>query len=192
MRKIAGILLCTALVTASLSTTSSAWNGRHHHRGYIVKTLPKNHKVVRVSGKRFFMHGGVYYASHKGRYRVVAAPFGLRVNVLPRGFVHFAVGPVSYYYAAGNYYKPVNNYYVVVEKPDGAPEPLAAETVSTSVEDTSDILFAYPLKGQSKQQIKEDKKDCQTWADEQPGTQETTNHQRAYQTCLKARGYEVG
>lgn len=191
MRKITGILLCTALLAANASTTADAWNGKHR-RGHVVKILPKNHKVVRTSGKRYFVHGGVYYSPHKGQYKIVAAPFGLRVNILPKGFVHFSVGAVSYYYAAGNYYKPTDNYYIVVEKPEGTPDTLETETVNTSTDEATDIIFVYPLKGQSKQQISNDKQACQSWADDQPGTKQTANYQRAYQTCLKARGYEVG
>lgn len=109
-------------VAASLAACATAPADAHRgHQAKVVtvKVLPKAHRTYVVGGVTYYRHGGVYYRAHRGAYRVVAAPVGLRVTVLPNGYktVRVKSGPV--YVAGGTYYRATRNGYVVVKRPAG-------------------------------------------------------------------------
>ena len=51
---------------------------------------------------------------------VAAPPFGLRIGILPRGFLSFTIGGLPYYYYCGTYYIHRGDEYEVVAPPLGA------------------------------------------------------------------------
>lgn len=186
MKPLSTLALCIALVAGTVST--SAIDRGYYRHGHVVKVLPKKHVVVRHSGHRYFVHGGVYYRSYNGSFRVVAAPIGYRINVLPTGHMSFRVGPISYHYHAGNYYRREKAGYVVVAKPVGAPSLNSLTATSAAVGQ----LYVYPTNGQSKKRTAKDKRACRSWANAQPGTANDQAFARAYGTCLSAKGYTIG
>lgn len=188
MKTLTSILLCASL-TIFGSHAADARPPKQSHRGHIVKNLPKAHHTVRVSSGRYFVHRGIYYQPHRGRYRIVAAPIGLRITALPVGFISFQLNAQRYFYAAGNYYNHIDGAYFVVEKPAGAPEHL--ENTDTNSDEKIPTLFAYPANGQNQKLQRTDKKSCQNWANDQHGVDAASDFRRAYAACLEGRGYTV-
>lgn len=78
-----------------------------------------NYTSVVVGSKRYFFEGGTFFVRSRGGFKVVSAPIGARIRVLPVGFTILRIGGLDYYYYNGVYYNflPDQNVYVVVEKP---------------------------------------------------------------------------
>jgi hypothetical protein len=95
-----------------------------------VINLPRNHYGVFVGGRNYFYSNGYFYRRAGRGYISVLPPIGARIRVLPFGFVSFRIGPLAYYYWDGAYYQfiPDENVYVVVNKPQGAPNASAPNT----------------------------------------------------------------
>jgi len=179
---------------------------RHSHnhyyppRGFIVPTLPVEHRVVIHHGTHYYYHQGIWYRPSGTRFVVVLPPFGLIVPVLPPFFTVVWYGAVPYYYADGVYYVwyPEHHYYVVAEPP---PESELHEQPPGS-----DELFVYPKQGQSEERQAQDRYACHRWAVDQTGFDPTlpggnvrssqydhkrADYRRAMKACLEARGYSV-
>ena len=73
-----------------------------------------------LDGYNYYDHDGVYYKYEKDKYKVVPAPIGYKVKVLPKGSLHFTVDGNEYYYYFGSYYVPRDGKYEVVQPPVGA------------------------------------------------------------------------
>ncbi len=100
----------------------------------VVRTLPKTRVVVNYGGVRYYHSRGVYYRYHNGNYIIIAAPIGIRVNVLPIGYRVVVIGARTYYYYEGSYYIKIENTekYQVVKAPDDA-------VVKTLPEDVEEV-----------------------------------------------------
>jgi hypothetical protein len=89
-------------------------------RGAVIASAPSACISLNFRGLSLFFSNGVYYRPHANGYRVVAAPIGIRINALPRGYVQFYVGNEPFFYYGGTYYRNTGGYYEVVRPPVGA------------------------------------------------------------------------
>ncbi|WP_378178159.1 DUF6515 family protein [Aquimarina sp. SS2-1] len=104
---ILGILLSTV-------TTSCATTVRVRPVNSVVVTKVHNPRMVVHKNIKYYRSGGVWYIKKNRRYVTVAAPIGVRVNVLPTGYRVVKVNGVRYYRYKGVYYKKSGRNYVVV------------------------------------------------------------------------------
>ena len=140
-----GLFLVTVLVFASLSPV----NAQRGYRGYrgdyarvnrggygyhrpvvtpyrnIYSPRYVNYPRARVSitfgGNPYYYSGGFFYRPYGRYYRPVMPPIGIRIGVLPVGYVPIFVGPNQYYFYNGTYYRRYNDdNYEVVDAPMGA------------------------------------------------------------------------
>ncbi|MGO9481785.1 MAG: DUF6515 family protein [Candidatus Kryptoniota bacterium] len=132
-------VLLTIVVVSSLFVSSGANAQRRRvaaqrERASRVINLPRNHYTVFVGRRNYFYSGGYFYRRARRGYVSVLPPIGARIRVLPVGFVSFRIGPLAYYYWGGAYYQymPDENVYVVVNRPNGAPNSSASNTSSES------------------------------------------------------------
>lgn len=84
--------------------TTVVVRNRHVVRPHVVTALPPKHIRVVVRDKDYFFHAGIWYAHGPEGYRLIAAPRGARVKVLPVGYALVTVGGLTYYHYYGNYY----------------------------------------------------------------------------------------
>jgi hypothetical protein len=164
-------------------------------RGYEVRGLPREHRVVVHGGSRYYFSGGVWYRPRGPRFAVIAPPFGLFAPFLPPYYATVWVGSRPYYYANEVYYTNSGDGYVVVEPPQGevsqtpppaspalpmppatppvasAPPmpPAPAMPMATPPLAPVDKLFIYPRQNQSEQQQATDRYECHKWAVSQTG-----------------------
>lgn len=182
-------------------------NRTYLRRGYSVRSLPKDHRVVVHHHYPYYHAHGVWYAHRHGRYVVVAPPVGLFVPFLPLAYATIWVHGVPYYYANQTYYTQTPGGYIVVEPPQGdvSENPPDSEDDETA-DITDDRIFVYPSKGQSQAQQDQDRYDCHKWAVDQTGydptkppyerpeneiMQQRKDYRRAMTACLDSRGYSV-
>ncbi|MDD5100797.1 MAG: hypothetical protein PHP66_07590 [Syntrophales bacterium] len=177
-------------------------DSRYHHnrdypaRGHVIRSLPRDHRVIIHGGTRYYFSGGAWYRPRGSLFTVVVPPIGLFVPFLPPFYSTIWVGGVPYYYANEIYYAHQGNGYVIVDPP--------REEVSEAPP-SSDQMFIYPRQGQSEQQQADDRYTCHRWAIEQTGFDPTqpygspessqiekrADYQRAMSACLDGRGYTV-
>jgi hypothetical protein len=180
-------------------------------RGYYVRGLPRDRIVV--GGGRYYVSGGVWYASRGPGWVVVGAPVGVYVPLLPVGYSTVYFGGVPYYYANDTYYQwvPEQNQYETVAPPgdDSAaqtqPPPDAAPPPPPGAA-PGDDFFVYPKNGQPEELQAKDKFECHKWASQQSGFDPTVSgggvapdqnasarsqYNRAITACLEGRGYSV-
>ncbi len=82
----------------------------------VVSRVPSKATVVKHKGATLHISNGKYYKSVGGKYQLVAAPFGLRVSVVPPKHSIFKFRDLAYLYAAGVIYRQISsNEYEVVE-----------------------------------------------------------------------------
>lgn len=169
-------------------------------RGHIVRTLPRDHRVVHYHGTPYYFWSGIWYRPSGSTFIVVSPPIGLVVPFLPLFYTTLWVHGTPYYYADGVYYtySPANSGYVVVEAPQNG-------NYSQPVQPQEE-LYVYPMKGQSEEQQATDRYECHHWAVGQTNfdpTQPPSNlspddfaqrraeYLRAMRACLEGRGYSV-
>ena len=73
-----------------------------------------------LDGYNYYDSDGVYFKKEKDKYKVVPAPIGYTVKVLPKGSFGFTLNGIQYYYYFGTYYVPGDSQYEVVLPPVGA------------------------------------------------------------------------
>lgn len=74
-----------------------------------------------INNNEYYGNKGFYYKRINNNYVKVAPPIGLRINVLPIGYINVVLGGQTYFYFEGTYYlNSMNNYYEVVKPPVGA------------------------------------------------------------------------
>jgi len=74
--------------------------------GIKVRTLPAEHVVVFVNGRKYFYYYGTYYVhSNSDEYTTVAPPVGARVDALPDGYKKLVINGLTYYEFEGTYYE---------------------------------------------------------------------------------------
>ena len=169
-------------------------------RGYVVKTLPHNHRVIPYHGSNYYFYSGIWYRRAGVSFSVILPPVGIVVPVLPPYYTTVWVGASPYYYADGVYYvwRPAKSGYEVVEAPDDS-----KVVVEPAV---SQELYVYPKEGQNDEQIAKDRYECYRWSVDQTGFDPTqpggnvseelhedklADYQRAVTACLEGRGYSV-
>ncbi len=102
-----GILLST--LTASCATTVRVYPANR-----VVVTKVHKPRIVVHKNVKYYRSGGVWYIKKNRRCVSVAAPVGLRINVLPTGYKLVKVKGIRYYKHKGVYYKKSGRDYVVV------------------------------------------------------------------------------
>jgi len=90
--------------------------------GRTVRTVGVGFRAIRFGGIGYRFHSGIWYKPKGNRFRVVKAPFGVRVRTLPTGYRRVVVGRNTHYYYYGTYYTkvPDSDEYEVIEPPIGA------------------------------------------------------------------------
>jgi len=73
-----------------------------------------------LGGSSYYDSDGIYFRQEKNKYKVVPAPIGHSVKVLPKGSFRFSLNGTQYYYYFGTYYLPRDGQYEVVLPPVGA------------------------------------------------------------------------
>ncbi len=107
--KLAIPILLISCVTTSCATTMHVRPART-----VVVTKLHNPTIVVHKNVRYYRSGGVWYVRNNRAYRKVAAPVGVRVTTLPRGYKVVKVRGVRYYRCNGVYYKRYRRGYVIV------------------------------------------------------------------------------
>jgi hypothetical protein len=173
-------------------------NRAYPARGQIIRTIPRNYRVVVHRGVSYRFHDGAWYRPRGNSFVVVAPPIGLFVSFLPPYYSTIWVRGVPYYYANDVYYAHSGSGYKIVEPP--------TEATVSEAPPPADELFIYPRNGQNEQQQAEDRYQCHRWAVSQTGFDPTqpqtggaetqrmdkrTDYQRAMAACLDGRGYTV-
>jgi hypothetical protein len=78
---------------------------RHVVRPHVVSALPLQHVKVVIKDKDYFFHAGSWYAHGPDGYKLIVAPRGARVKVLPVGYAVVVIGGINYYHYYGAYYR---------------------------------------------------------------------------------------
>jgi hypothetical protein len=89
---------------------------RHVAKPVVIKTLPPDHVRVVVKDKDYFFRAGSWFVQGPDGYKLIVAPRGARVKVLPVGYAVVVIGGISYYHYYGSYYRfddQTTEYYVV-------------------------------------------------------------------------------
>lgn len=81
-----------------------------------------NYQRVSHNGVDYAFRDGRYYLYRGGQYVVTTPPRGIRVAIIPAGFLTIMVRNLAYYYYGGAYYRldVAQNTYEVVDPPMGA------------------------------------------------------------------------
>lgn len=128
-------LILTLPITVACSTHSHA---NHGHRvvktnkvvhvvkaprlkiGFNVVSLPRAAVKVTFGGAHYHYHGGYFYRKGANGYKVVVAPVGARVTVLPSGYKRIRTANKVYFAYEGTYYvrDKKRGDYVVVKRPN--------------------------------------------------------------------------
>lgn len=172
--------------------------GPQYRPGHAIDRVPGGYSRVPYRGQDYFYADGYWYRPQGQRYVVVSPPYGARVRALPSYSQEVWIGSSLLFLAAGNYYtyQPNTQEYVVVTPPSS--QPVYAEPVQGSDYDPQ----AFPLNGQSQQQVELDHYQCYRWAAEQsgfdpanvtyqPAPEVVDQYRRAMGACLVERGYRV-
>lgn len=169
--------------------------GPQYRPGYVIDRFPDRHYRVPYRGRDYYFSGGYWYRPQGPRYVVVHPPYGIRVAYLPDYAREVWIGSALFFLAAGAYYsyEASTQQYVVVEPPAASPPPQAGNDYN---------VLAYPVRGQSPQQINQDRYDCYRWAVQQsgfdpaamtypPAPEVVQTYRQAQGGCLSSRGYQV-
>ena len=92
------------------------------HLSRTLRSLPHRHEVVKVYGHDYYFCDGLFYGHFGNGYRLVRAPIGAHISVLPYGHRIFVHGGVTFYIHLGTFFRfdPIVHTYVVVEPPADA------------------------------------------------------------------------
>lgn len=127
-------------------------NPRAAQRTVYVKTPNRAHSINRIDNSYVtYRHGaydyayrdGVYYRHRDGIYNRCAAPYGLRVRVIPNNYRRIVIGSIPYFYYSGIYYRENNREYEVVQPPVGAIVPELPDYGVSEVVINNDIYYEY-------------------------------------------------
>ena len=173
----------------------------HTPAGSVAHSVPATAITYTHGGASWYYHEGHWITPHGWGFRYRYPPCGLCIPFLPVGYMTFWFGGVPYYYYEGVYYiSDVNSPGYMVTVPP--PLPPIPEVPSTS--ESFDALILIPLKGQSVDQMVQDRKEAQAYASERTGFD--PNHldandpgipraRAAYQRCVRAylegKGYNI-
>ncbi|WP_260958248.1 DUF6515 family protein [Pseudomonas citri] len=170
--------------------------GPKYRPGYVIDRFPERNYRIPYRGQDYFYSGGYWYRPHGPRYVVVEPPRGIRTRYLPDYAREVWIGSSLFFLAAGAYYvyEASTQDYVVVEPPVVNPSP--------QPQGNSFDVVAYPVNGQSPEQVNQDGYDCYRWAVQQsgfdprnytypPAPEVVQTYRQAEGSCLSSRGYQV-
>ncbi|MDR3704819.1 MAG: DUF6515 family protein [Paludibacteraceae bacterium] len=100
-----------------------------------ITEIHEDYRRVSYRGIDYSYDNGRYYRVNNGAYIVTTPPRGIRVSLIPNGFLTLMVGTLPYYYYGGVYYREIaTDNYEVVDPPMGAIVPeLPADDVRAVV-----------------------------------------------------------
>ncbi len=108
------IRIVLPIVLFGFLTTSCATTVRVRPARGVVVTKVHHPKVVVHNNVRYYRSNGVWYVKKNKAYRTVAAPVGVRITTLPKGYKVVRVRGTKYYTCNGVYYKRSGKSYIVV------------------------------------------------------------------------------
>lgn len=167
---------------------------RNHRPPRVVQHLPSGYRDYTWNGNRYYRYGGHWYRPYGSSFISIGIPYGLFVSTLPGYYTSFWYGGSRYFYSDNTYYlyEPVQRGYVVTRSPYGDDEDEYA--------DAGVDLYVYPARGQSEQQLADDRYECHQWAvkesrydplDDEYDADKREEYLRATTACLTGRGYTV-
>jgi len=123
--------LCIALIIGSVyQADAQRHEGRHRdpawhysrmpERGAFIHRLPHDSYRINYGGNYYHFRNGFYYRPYNNGFVLAPPPFGLRIGLLPRGYLSFNIGGFPYFYYGGTYYIQRGGEYEVVAPPVGA------------------------------------------------------------------------
>lgn len=123
-------LVCLMLLICSVSQVEAQRHGDRHRdpawrysrmpaRGAFIPRLPHANRI-HYGGYDYHFRNGFYYRPYNHGFILAPPPFGLRIGILPRGFLSFNIGGFPYFYFGGTYYIQRGAEYEVVAPPLGA------------------------------------------------------------------------
>ncbi len=107
-------ILIVILIFMTSCVASVGVRPRHHKHVNVVKKV-HHPRVAVYKNVKYYRNGGIWYIKKNRKYVTVAAPSGVRINALPRGYRKVIVRGATYYQYKGVYYKRSGRKYVVVK-----------------------------------------------------------------------------
>ena len=172
------------------------WYNRYYYRPPLRRHWVNWYIPLTFGGVRYFYSNGGYYRFDGFGFSLLDGDIGVYVTTLPYGYRTVIFNDYPYYYANNRYYilDPVRNAYLQVDDPHETGN-TADNSAGTSAYQE---LFVYPTKGQTQEQLGQDKYECHLWAVNQSGFDPSlgqpgafAEYRRAQCACLEGRGYTV-
>jgi len=154
------LTMLIALVSIFAVNSASAQRGGRGHISYGSRGYGGSRVSVGIGIGGFYgggyYHGGYYGPRYHYRPYFYGPPIGLRLSVLPYGFLTFNTGWGPYYYYDGTFYQPYANtdQYQVVDPPMGVVIPALPRGAKTVVIDGNTY---YEKNGTFYQEVQQDK-----------------------------------
>lgn len=127
---IRSFIIILKLILLVISFSANAQRYHSASRMIVIKTVPPQATLVVKSGINYRYLNGIYYKPYHTGFVVISPPIGIRVTVLPTGFVTVYAEGTAYFFAHNTYYVQKSpNVFEVVTKPSV----LTASVVSTPV-----------------------------------------------------------
>ncbi|MDC6352285.1 hypothetical protein PP178_12045 [Zeaxanthinibacter sp. PT1] len=112
MKKLTLVWIISLFLVSIMSLQAQRVVKVYPKHGVVVTKIHKP-KLVRHQGKAFHFSRGVWYAKHNRGFVVVAAPKGIRIKRLPRGYTKVVVNGHKFYRFNNVLYKRHRGYYIV-------------------------------------------------------------------------------
>ncbi|RKE03949.1 DUF6515 family protein [Marinifilum flexuosum] len=132
MRKLVKLLVAVFLLSGGMLISDKVQAKRAYkklvvkHKRYKRYPAKGTHVLYVNSAKRikhskgvFYHANGIYYKKSTRGYKIVAAPVGIRVKVLPAKHVRIVLNGRNYFYHYGTYYIALGKRYEIVTPPVG-------------------------------------------------------------------------
>lgn len=126
---LAGFLLITFAVSSQAQRgrdrgrrSYDSWR-YYPSRGQVFFNIPGPFISLQFGGNPYYYSGGLFYRPYGSYYSVAPPPFGIHINLLPRGYWPLTWGGYPYYYYNGIFYRQADRDYEVVQAPVGATVP---------------------------------------------------------------------
>lgn len=105
----------------SYSASNPCWRYSHlPRRNTIITSFYYPYQTIYFGGYGYRYCDGIFYQPFNSVFRVIAPPFGIRINILPFGYRRIFVNDFPYYYYNGTYYDDYDDGYRVISPPVGA------------------------------------------------------------------------
>lgn len=176
-------------------TRGPAWGQADRgHGAHRVGRLPSHAPTVVWNHVPYRVDRGLWYRPSGHGHVVVRPPHGLVLRDRPAWATAVLIGGLTYLVAQDVYYRERADRRWEVVPPPAAPD------------EGTGRLFAYPRHGQGPEQQRQDEFECHRWAASQTGfdpsqavagawpgagARPRADYDRAFGTCLDARGYTV-